>query len=555
MSRTWRAGLAGLIRLCIGWIVIAALPGARAAAAPWPGEAWTAATVYTGLDPDFTHDMSGGSWNPVTRTFWVVCNNPGIIWALKVQPDETLTIDTNSTGTAARFAVGGDLEGICQVDFNQNSVYVIAEPNLIRRYDISAQNTATLAREWNVAAHIPAYTGGLGAEGITFIPDAALQAAGFVDPAGNPRVSQNGMGGLMLLAHQNGGRVYAFDLNPGNSSFTFVGAYLTSQTESADLGFDRERGLLYIWHNTGANYLELTDLTSVQAGSERRFNTVIEYVGPKSTGNLEGIAPVFGWPGHPWMLMLDDANQDGAAVMLFRQVMSIASDQEIDVVPGSLTFGGRALEDGPSMAQGITITNKGSQDLHVSSVAINGSEAFTVAADSGETTLAPGAARMVQVTFDPATAGTTSASLTIASDDEDEASMHVALTGTGLIPVLAASEPELVFGPVDVILGDAPTTRGLVLENTGDASLRIGALTLGGAQAGEFTIVNAPGLPLVIAPDASYALVLRFDPQVNEQTFDMQAVLTITSNAIDSPLVIGLSGDAVPVSVSRFAVD
>ena len=140
-------------------------------------------------------------------------------------------------------------------------------------------------------------TGNTGPEGIVFIPDAALSAAGFISQqTGNLYTSQKGMGGLMFVAHQDEGYIWVFDVNPTvNNDFLYVGKYQTNRLESTDLAFDRTTGMLYILHNIGANYLEVTDLGSVVTGSERKFTTVNEYFLPNPTDgniNIEGFAIV-----------------------------------------------------------------------------------------------------------------------------------------------------------------------------------------------------------------------------------------------------------------------
>ncbi|OGC33533.1 hypothetical protein A2311_02270 [candidate division WOR-1 bacterium RIFOXYB2_FULL_48_7] len=120
----------------------------------------------------------------------------------------------------------------------------------------------------------------------------------------------------MFVCHQNGGRVYVFDLSPTSSTVTFVGAYKTRRDESADLEFDRSNGHLYIWHNTGDNYLEVTTLSSYVNG-ERYLTPIAEFLSPKG-GNLEGIGILPASDSNNWCLITDDSNQDGAALMWFR---------------------------------------------------------------------------------------------------------------------------------------------------------------------------------------------------------------------------------------------
>jgi len=262
--------------------------------------------------------MSSAAWNPETRTFWVCRNGgPSAFWALVENGAGSLKIATNESGVAAKFTLGsGDFEGICQADYNEKVIYIMAEgTDLIQEYDVSTYGTATLNRQWNISAYVPT-SGGSGSEGITFVPDAWLTYYNFVDSNGNPYTSTNGMGGLILVAHQNGGRIYVFDLNRSDGSFDYVGAYATRRSESSDLEFDRSNGRLYIWHNTGPNYLEVTNLSSYLNG-ERYLTPIAEFFGPK-TGNLEGIGILPASDSNNWCLITDDDNQDGAALMWFK---------------------------------------------------------------------------------------------------------------------------------------------------------------------------------------------------------------------------------------------
>lgn len=283
----------------------------------WPAESWTESTVLTWLDSDFATNLSGAHWNDTTETLWVCLNGPGKFWAIVEDENGGFQVDTKD-GRRGEFNIPGDIEGITQVDLEDPSVYVIVEgQDLIRRYDISTYGQAVLVDEYNISAHMPT-SGGSGSEGIAFVTDEFLSLNGFVDENGAPYVSQNGMGGLMFVAHQNGGRIYVFDLVPDSGDFDFVGSYKTSRAESSGLEFDRSSGNLYIWHNTGPNYVEVTDLTSfVGTGGARYFNTLKEYYGPRS-GNLEGVAITSATAEDLMLFITDDDNQDGAALTMYQ---------------------------------------------------------------------------------------------------------------------------------------------------------------------------------------------------------------------------------------------
>ncbi|MBX3358163.1 MAG: hypothetical protein KF745_07025 [Phycisphaeraceae bacterium] len=268
--------------------------------APWPAEAWGAATNLTDVEGpgvnDFHVDLSGAFWNPLTRRLWVCRNGPGAaaskFWVLK-ENGAGFAVETRS-GLRGEWTGFGDLEAITQADLSQDTVYVMIEgEERIKEYSVSTYGTAVLANNWNTRPHLP-LDGGLGAEGLAFVPDAYLRAAGFVDLAGQLRVSQRGMGGLMFVGHQNGGKVYVFDLDRGNSTFDFVGVYATNFTETAELFFDRSTGLMFILHGENHNTVQVSTLASSPGqGGERVLNDLATYLPPPGSApdaNLEGLA-------------------------------------------------------------------------------------------------------------------------------------------------------------------------------------------------------------------------------------------------------------------------
>ncbi|WP_086933218.1 PKD domain-containing protein [Agarilytica rhodophyticola] len=286
----------------------------------WPAEPDNQATVLTDLDSEFRADLSGAHWNPVTRTLWVCTNNgPGKFWALKENGRGGFEIDSNTSGIA-KWQHDADLEGITQVDYRQPYVYLMQErDNIIHQFDISEFGVTKSVHRWDVSEYV-GNNGNKGPEGITFVPDSWLQNRGFRDATGQLYTSKNGMNGLMFVAREKGGIIYVFDLDPNNDrNITFVGSYATGREQNAGLEFDRSSGILYILHNTGPNYLELSDLSSVASSNgNRQFNTRVEYIAPNSS-NLEGFAVSPKDTNENWAFFTDDNNANNAALLWFKQ--------------------------------------------------------------------------------------------------------------------------------------------------------------------------------------------------------------------------------------------
>lgn len=195
-----------------------------ASADPWPAESWSQSTNLTAVEGpgvnDFYQDLSGAFWNPFTRRLWLCRNGPSDstskLWSLREDAAGSFAVDTPSS-SRAEWTGFGDFEAVTQVDLTQSTIYALIEgEEVVKRYSVGIPGFQTLQRTSNTSPYLP-LDGGLGAEGLAFVPDVYLRAAGFTDASGLPYTSIRGMGGLMFIGHQNGGRVYAFDLDPNSA--------------------------------------------------------------------------------------------------------------------------------------------------------------------------------------------------------------------------------------------------------------------------------------------------------------------------------------------------
>ncbi len=276
----------------IATLFLCLAPGWFFAQSPWPSESWnTAAPLTAVMNAGGLLELSGLHWNPVTNRLYIV-HGDGRLRVLQ------LNTATNTFAQIGNRTLSGGPEGVTQADYSSNQFYVVDENNyLIKQYsNLPNFSSVTLTASWNLlGAPSPMLdTGNTGPEGIVFIPDTNLSANGFTSSVtGLPYTSVKGAGGLFFIAHQDGGYIWVFDINPNASNdFAYVGKYKTNRNESSDLAFDRSTGLLYILHNIGSNYVEVTDL-SLAPVSETKFNTVSEYlIANPSDGNvnIEGFA-------------------------------------------------------------------------------------------------------------------------------------------------------------------------------------------------------------------------------------------------------------------------
>lgn len=136
-------------------------------------------------------------------------------------------------------------------------------------------------------------------------------------------------------------------------------------------------------------------------------------------------------------IVSDDDDESNIEVLL--SGIGVVYSPEIVVQPESLYWDFGDVEVGQSTTYVVQIYNYGTADLNVTSVTMTGDAAFTL-------TSGPAAPLVIaadtsigvdfEVTFTPTAGDTASAVVQIASDDEDEAVVEVALVGVGIITQL-----------------------------------------------------------------------------------------------------------------------
>ncbi|HXV12710.1 MAG TPA: choice-of-anchor D domain-containing protein [Candidatus Krumholzibacteria bacterium] len=141
---------------------------------------------------------------------------------------------------------------------------------------------------------------------------------------------------------------------------------------------------------------------------------------------------------------------------------------------------------GAASQERFTISNAGSEVLTVSAIA---SSAADFAADVSSTVLAPGESDGVAVTFAPLATGLRYASLSITSDDPDEATVVVVLVGEGVEAPVVAVEPVSL---ADTLVAGDSSTHTLTVSNQGGTALDL-RVTVEGGRAG-----TPPATPMIV---------------------------------------------------------
>lgn len=119
---------------------------------------------------------------------------------------------------------------------------------------------------------------------------------------------------------------------------------------------------------------------------------------------------------------------------------------EIEVTPTSWTWPYQSIPDAPALPGAVVITNTGGGSLEISDIALKlpNPFQFLIMSDTGETSLGASQSRVVEVAFNPTGPGEKTSSLRITSNDPDEPTVDVALSGTGFYPDIGYISPVWV---------------------------------------------------------------------------------------------------------------
>ena len=200
----------------------------------------------------------------------------------------------------------------------------------------------------------------------------------------------------------------------------------------------------------------------------------------------------------------------------------------LNVSPGSLVF--PDVPVGQSRTENITLTNSGTGGVAINPATINGA-GFTLSGLSAPANLAPGKTILVAVKFAPTAPGPLTGAVSIGSST-DNVPAAISLSGVGLQAFVSASASNVSFGKV--VVGNT-NSQPITLTNSGNATLTFSQLAASG------TGVSLTGLSTstTVAPNSSVTFNAVFAPS---STSPVSGSITLATNGVPSPLVIGVTG-------------
>jgi len=212
------------------------------------------------------------------------------------------------------------------------------------------------------------------------------------------------------------------------------------------------------------------------------------------------------------------------------------------VNPASLSFAATTIGQSASPLA-TTLSNTGNAALNVGTLTLSGAAAGDYAINGGTcangTSLAAGASCTVQVGFKPTAAGARGASLVIAHNATGGSSA-VALSGTGNAvaqATVALSANAIDFGAL--VAGAASPAKTVTVNNTGQAALTFSSITVGGANAGVFTLGGTCATGTAVPAGGSCTVTVTANPSANGA---FSGNLSLASNASNGAVSVALSG-------------
>ena len=204
-----------------------------------------------------------------------------------------------------------------------------------------------------------------------------------------------------------------------------------------------------------------------------------------------------------------------------------------------------------SSTQIVTLTNTGSQGLGLNSVTVGGANLgdFTATPNcTPPTVLAPNATCAIAVDFTPTAAGTRQATL-VATDNAPGNPQSIPLSGTGVAPqpAVALMPGSLTFATTNQ--GSTSAAQGVIVANSGSATLHVSSVLLSGANPSDFIMMN--GCSGAYTVNATCTISVSFSPQAAGQR---SASIVISDDAPDSPQSVQLSGTGAPPTATKPAV-
>ncbi|MEM6639017.1 MAG: choice-of-anchor D domain-containing protein [Pseudomonadota bacterium] len=222
---------------------------------------------------------------------------------------------------------------------------------------------------------------------------------------------------------------------------------------------------------------------------------------------------------------------------------------EIDADPNPLDFG--TVRIGQTGTEDVVVSNSGDAPLVIgaSAVSIDAGD-FSIATDGcGGTSVASGGTCTISVTFAPTQGGERTGELTIVSNDLNEPTFTVDLTGQGATPEITVAPNPVAFP--NQLTGQS-VTRAVTVTNSGGDDLIIGQID-SGELAAPLALTSDGCSTVTLVPAATCVVEVTFDPQTEGDFTDSFDIPSNDPN--QATVTVAVEGSATLAPQSFISLD
>ncbi|MCB9935971.1 MAG: VCBS repeat-containing protein [Planctomycetes bacterium] len=230
---------------------------------------------------------------------------------------------------------------------------------------------------------------------------------------------------------------------------------------------------------------------------------------------------------------------------------------------GGRDFGSQLVTAGATAALTVVIYNGGNANLAVNGVSLSGAGAADFVLNTGTTasSVAPSGYTQFTVAFDPASAGSKTATVEIAHNDGSTTTPWTfQVTGVGTTPAPVALIVVREGGSViangagasgnrnfgSLLVGGASAPVTITVENAGNANLTLGAPGLSGPGAGQFSL-DTTGMLATVPAGQSTSFTVTYTAAA-EGTFGAIVSFSHNDASTATPFSFGVTGSATSVT-------
>lgn len=188
------------------------------------------------------------------------------------------------------------------------------------------------------------------------------------------------------------------------------------------------RTVTLVVKNTGGEDLSITNMESDLEGVAFSLTELTVAPGDSATVDIT-FTPAEGGPFSGTITISSDDPENRTVTVSFSGIAVIAQPPTINVPVTILDFGGDIAVNEPR-TRALVVKNTGGKDLSITNME---SDLEGVTFSRTELTVAPGDSATVDITFTPAEGGPFSGTITISSDDPENSSVTVAISGTAIV--------------------------------------------------------------------------------------------------------------------------